>query len=227
MPAGTFEEFLVSQTPQVDLWSFLLALLLSAILSYILSKVYVRYGTSLSNRQKFAGNFVLITTTTCLIITIVKSSLALSLGLVGALSIVRFRAAIKEPQELAFLFLTIAMGLGFGANQFGVTILAFVVIVILIIINSLRRAKQDNQNMYLSISGSRTKQVDTETITAILAKHCDTIHLKRSDETEKNIELTYFVTFTTVKQLTQITKEIKKLSKTLHVTYLDQQGIIA
>ena len=227
MPAGTFEEFLVSQTPQVDLWSFLLALLLSAILSYILSKVYVRYGTSLSNRQKFAGNFVLITTTTCLIITIVKSSLALSLGLVGALSIVRFRAAIKEPEELAFLFLTIAMGLGFGANQFGVTILAFVVIVILIIINSLRRAKQDNQNMYLSISGSRTKQVDTETITAILAKHCDTIHLKRSDETEKNIELTYFVTFTTVKQLTQITKEIKKLSKTLHVTYLDQQGIIA
>ena len=52
--------------------------------------------------------------TTMLIITVVKSSLALSLGLVGALSIVRFRAAIKEPEELAYLFLTIAIGLALG-----------------------------------------------------------------------------------------------------------------
>ena len=51
-----------------------------------------------------------------LIIFVVKSSLALSLGLVGALSIVRFRSAIKEPEELTFLFLNIALGIGFGAN---------------------------------------------------------------------------------------------------------------
>ena len=58
----------------------------------------------------------LITMTTMLIISIVKSSLALSLGLVGALSVIRFRAAIKEPEELTYLFLTIAIGLGFGAK---------------------------------------------------------------------------------------------------------------
>jgi len=51
-----------------------------------------------------------------LVITVVKSSLALSLGLVGALSIVRFRTPIKEPEELGYIFLTIAIGLGFGAN---------------------------------------------------------------------------------------------------------------
>ena len=50
-------------------------------------------------------------------ITIVKSSLALSLGLVGALSIVRFRTAIKEPEELSYAFLSIAIGLGLGADQ--------------------------------------------------------------------------------------------------------------
>jgi hypothetical protein len=60
---------------------------------------------------------MMITMTTMLIITIVKASLALSLGLVGALSIVRFRAAIKEPEELAYLFLAIAIGLDFGAGQ--------------------------------------------------------------------------------------------------------------
>ena len=50
-------------------------------------------------------------------IVIIKNSLALSLGLVGALSIVRFRAAIKEPEELVYLFLVIAIGLGCGAGQ--------------------------------------------------------------------------------------------------------------
>jgi hypothetical protein len=60
---------------------------------------------------------MMITMTTMLIITIVKASLALSLGLVGALSILRFRAAIKEPKELAYWFLAIAIGLDFGARQ--------------------------------------------------------------------------------------------------------------
>ena len=62
--------------------------------------VYAKYGNSLSNRKKLMQTFVLISVTVMLVISIVKSSLALSLGLVGALSIVRFRAAIKEPEEL-------------------------------------------------------------------------------------------------------------------------------
>ena len=65
----------------------------------------------------FSKNFVILGTTTCIIIMIVKNSLALSLGLVGALSIVRFRAAIKEPEELVYLFLVIAVGLGCGSGQ--------------------------------------------------------------------------------------------------------------
>ena len=58
-----------------------------------------------------------------IIITIVKSSIALSLGLVGALSIVRFRAAIKEPEELTFLFICIAIGVGLGAGQRNIIII--------------------------------------------------------------------------------------------------------
>ena len=67
--------------------------------------------------MEFSKNFVVLGVATCIVIMIVKSSLALSLGLVGALSIVRFRAAIKEPEELVYLFLIIAVGLGTGANQ--------------------------------------------------------------------------------------------------------------
>ncbi|MCF6198855.1 MAG: DUF4956 domain-containing protein [Hyphomicrobiaceae bacterium] len=69
---------------------------------------------------------------TFLVIMVVKSSLALSLGLVGALSVIRFRTPIKEPEELVYLFLAIALGLGYGAGQTIVTTIVFVVILLLI-----------------------------------------------------------------------------------------------
>ena len=59
----------------------------------------------LSNKEYFSDLFIPLSIITCLVITVIKFSLALSLGLVGALSIVRFRAAIKEPEELIYLFL--------------------------------------------------------------------------------------------------------------------------
>ena len=75
------------------------------------------FYTKIYLQKEFSKNFVVLGVTTTIVIMIVKSSLALSLGLVGALSIVRFRAAIKEPEELVYLFLIIAIGLGCGANQ--------------------------------------------------------------------------------------------------------------
>ena len=112
----SFEEFLSVSRAQIPAIWFIINLSLAAILALILSQIYIRYGISLSNRRIFSRNFLLITMTTMLIITIVKSSLALSLGLVGALSIIRFRAAIKEPEQIVFLFLLIGISISVGAN---------------------------------------------------------------------------------------------------------------
>ena len=71
---------------------------------------------------------------TTLVITVIKFSLALSLGLVGALSIVRFRAAIKEPEELVYLFFIISIGLANGANQFLLSIIATLIILLFLFI---------------------------------------------------------------------------------------------
>ena len=92
-------------------------LFLGLLLVLVLRWHFRRYGSTISNRAEFSRVFPFILLTTTLIISIVKSSLALSLGLVGALSIVRFRTPIKEPEELAYLFMAIAMGLGLGADQ--------------------------------------------------------------------------------------------------------------
>ena len=67
----------------------------------------------------------MISLTTMFVIAVIKQSLALSLGLVGALSIIRFRTAIKDPEELANLFFAISIGIGLGANQVEITSISF------------------------------------------------------------------------------------------------------
>ena len=112
-----FEQYLEEFTNTINLPEFLLNLVITALVAAVLRWFYIRYSNSVSNRKRFAANFLPLALATMLIITIVKSSIALSLGLVGALSIVRFRAAIKDPEELTFLFLVIGLGLATGANQ--------------------------------------------------------------------------------------------------------------
>ena len=107
----------VSSDAPLSIPNLILNLSIGIVLSLILRWHFQRFGSTLSNRSEFNLVFPFVLLTTVLIITVVKSSLALSLGLVGALSIVRFRTPIKEPEELAYLFIAIAMGLGLGANQ--------------------------------------------------------------------------------------------------------------
>lgn len=114
----------------------LISIILAAICSALIKYVYVKYSKSLSNKVVFSDIFILLSTVTCIVITIVKFSLALSLGLVGALSIVRFRAAIKEPEELVYLFLIIAIGLGAGAGQYKAIILLTIFSIIVIYVQN-------------------------------------------------------------------------------------------
>ena len=218
----TLQDFLVNQPIQIDYPYLILALILAALLALILSALYVKYGTSISNRKKFSSNFVLLATTTTLIIMVVKSSLALSLGLVGALSIVRFRAAIKEPEELAFLFLVIAIGLGLGAGQLLTTLIAFAIISLLIWGRHFFQKKEENQNLYLTISG---KNIKLKNIISILNKHCSHVHLKRLDHLEKSLEASFYVDFDSFKKLEASKAELNSLSKAVNITYLDKSGL--
>ena len=129
------KEFNIDQTP-LSLNSLLINLAIGVIVSVLIKIHYRRFGSTITNREEFSNIFPFIVLTTILIIPVVKSSLALSLGLVGALSIVRFRAAIKEPEELVYLFLLITVGLGCGALQFEVTLYGVLIVLLLIFVYS-------------------------------------------------------------------------------------------
>ena len=92
-------------------------LVVGALLALHVRYLFNRYSASTADGDSISGVFPLLTLVTICVISVVKSSLALSLGLVGALSIVRFRAAIKDPEELVYLFLCIAVGLALGAGK--------------------------------------------------------------------------------------------------------------
>jgi hypothetical protein len=119
----------------ISLLDVLIAILVASLCAWIVKSVYVKYGMSLNNRSNFSNVFIPLAITTSIVITVVKFSLALSLGLVGALSIVRFRVAIKEPEELVYLFVVIAIGLAAGANQAKIAIIFTVFVTIALAIN--------------------------------------------------------------------------------------------
>ena len=106
---------------ELDLIPTLFAFFLCLIMAFVLRAFYAGRAYSLTGKSHIASILPLLSAIVFLIIVVVKSSLALSLGLVGALSVVRFRTPIKEPEDLVYLFLAIALGLGYGANQVLVT----------------------------------------------------------------------------------------------------------
>ena len=130
----------------INLPDFILNLIVVGLLCYLIKILYIKFSTTLSNREEFSKIFILLGITTCIVITIVKNSLALSLGLVGALSIVRFRAAIKEPEELVYLFLIIATGLGGGAGQIKITVAGMIIGFIIIYLSSFKSAKSQKKD---------------------------------------------------------------------------------
>ena len=106
---------------QTDLIPTLFSFVLCVLMSFIVRNLYIRRSFSLTGKMHLGSIIPILSAVVFLVIVVVKSSLALSLGLVGALSIVRFRTPIKEPEELVYLFLAIAIGIGYGAGQVLIT----------------------------------------------------------------------------------------------------------
>lgn len=215
----TLEDYLAANSSQLTLFQVVVNLCITALLSFILSKIYERYGQSISNRKLFGRTFIVISMATMLIITIVKSSLALSLGLVGALSIVRFRTAIKEPEELTYLLISIAIGLGLGADQVLVTTAAFVIISIVIIIKGAFFVKEENQNLLLAITIPQPGTDDLDKILAILRVNCQAVDLRRFD-TGPTLEAVFNIDLKDYSQLSIVRKELEQLNSSIKISFL-------
>lgn len=205
---------------------FAVNLAIAAVLAWLLGEVYLRFGQSLSNRRLFARNFLPLTLTTALVITIVKSSLALSLGLVGALSIVRFRAAIKEPEELAYLFLAISIGLGLGAGQPLLTTAAFLVIAATLAARSLLRKSHAGANLFLTVSTTNGQRLGLRQIEESLRACGASSSLRRFEESSDQTEAAFQVAFPDNRRVEDFTGRLRSLNPDSRVSFVEDRGLI-
>ena len=207
-------KILATQNVAINLQSFIISILISIFLSFLVQQFYKKFSSTLSNKEEFSKNFVILAATTTIIITIVKSSLALSLGLVGALSIVRFRAAIKEPEELVYLFLIISIGLACGAGQFQVIIIGIIIILILIFFYSKSTSKIKIRNLdKLSLSiicNFNAKEKEIENLKNLLLKKSNFIKLISLVKSDSNTTLNFQIQLKNFQTLNSVVSSIQK-----------------
>lgn len=208
---------------EINYVQFALNLLLTALLSAGIGLFYVRFGNAAGNRKKFALTFLPLALTTMLIIFIVKGSVALSLGLVGALSIVRFRAAIKDPEELVYLFLNIGVGLAAGAGEILTAGGSVIFILAILLVQSAARGKKwgrSEARMHLHIS---TSVKDIAAISGILTATLPFVELRRADDTGARMEFSFLVQPRTLADLDTVRNELQKKDAGLTLSFIEQR----
>ncbi len=220
------EQYIQEFSSNVPIDEFLFNILVTAVLVTLLRLFYIYFGNAISNRRKFANNFLPLALGTLLIIMIVKSSIALSLGLVGALSIVRYRAAIKDPEELTYLFIAIGMGLAGGANQPILAIVAFSIIIFLLYLSKLftgrGRVRQEGR-MFININTDLDK---IGPISEILSRHLPYVELKRLDTLDKGLDLSFICKASSLEEIERVKDDISQLSKATRLSIIDQPDLI-
>ncbi len=209
------------QSQDVEAWDFLVNLVIAVVLGWLLSLIYRRFARSLSERTSFAANFVPITVTTAMIIAILQTNIVLSLGLVGALSIIRFRTAIKDPEELTYVFFCIAVGLGAGAGQRALTLLGFAIVAAVLVVVGLRNAESEARSLLVTVSGP--SRVDPRQVVDVLKTHASLVDLKRLEEAEGSVELIFVVGLEELDALTRIRTALAELDGELAWSFADHR----
>ena len=226
------ENFFINSAVEINITNFLFAILLAAGLAFLIKFAYIKTSKSLNDKEQFSEIFVPLAIITTLVITVVKFSLALSLGLVGALSIVRFRAAIKEPEELVFLFFVIGIGLAAGANQFFVAIVSTIITLTILYLRKVYNDKKNDNSFTDTSTNILQIQIERENynidkILNNIKKNVVYLNLKSFSSENKFTQFNFWFDVNR-KSVDSLLKEIKKITsedKLIKVQIFSRSGI--
>lgn len=150
--------FAQSSTPKM--WAALLAALLMGIVIYL---VYRRFYTGVIYSRTFAMTLVGMSVMTCAVTLAISSNVVISLGMVGALSIVRFRTAVKDPLDLLYLFWAITIGIITGAGMYVLGVTASIFMIALVVVFS---KMQERGRVYVAVIHYTGQQAGDEVFRA-------------------------------------------------------------
>ena len=178
-----------SQTITPASWlTILVSLVFAFAVGLFIAWIYRRNFRGVMYSNNFALTLVLMTLITCPVVMCIKESIQLSMGMVGALSIVRFRTAVKDPLDTAYMFWALTMGILLGAGQFFLTALAVVGIGILITVVVSLQSKRVNSFLLVLRMGDEAERSASQIVASVRNQQ-----LKSKTVSSNGIEATYEV----------------------------------
>ena len=185
-----FKSSFLENVTAVSITDMALALVLSFCLGLFIFLVYKKTYAGVMFSQAFGGALIAMTMITTMVILAVTSNVVLSLGMVGALSIVRFRTAIKEPMDIAFLFWAIAGGIVLAAGMIPLAIIGSIIIGVIMIVFCNRKSAQKPFIAVVSCDNGETEKK----VADYLKENAGKVSVKSKSAQKGSIELTYEVT---------------------------------
>lgn len=184
-----FKSSFLENVTSVSILDMVLALALAFGIGMFIYLVYKKTFNGVMYSASFGVTLIALTMITTLVILAVTSNVVLSLGMVGALSIVRFRTAIKEPLDIAFLFWSIAAGIVLAAGMIPLAVIGSVVIgvILLVFVN-----KKSHSNPYIVVLQCENHKAETMAKLA-LEKRVERLVVKSKSARKGMVEINYEV----------------------------------
>lgn len=181
-----FKSSFLEKAAEFSVLDVVIAMLLSFAIGLFIFYIYKKTFAGVMYSASFGVSIMAMTLITTLIILAVTSNIVLSLGMVGALSIVRFRTAVKEPLDIAFLFWAISVGIVVGAGLIPLAVIGsvFIGIIMLIFVN-----KKSNDTPYIVVLNLENDQAESDCMAIIKAKTKKSL-IKAKTVSKNGIELT-------------------------------------
>ncbi len=182
-----FKSSFLENITSVSVVDMLLTLALAFGIGLFIFLVYKKTYSGVMYSSSFGGTLVALTMITSMTILAVASNVVLSLGMVGALSIVRFRTAIKEPMDIAFLFWSIAAGIVLAAGMIPLAVIGSVIIGVVMLVFINRKAVHDPYIAVISCASSAAEKAAT----TYLKQNMEKAVIKSKTAQNGNIEMTW------------------------------------
>ena len=166
-------------------------ILLSFLIGLFIYQIYRRTYQSVVYTKSFSTSLIMMSMITSLVILAVTSNIVLSLGMVGALSIVRFRTAIKDPMDIVFMFWSIAVGLVTGAGFYALAIVGSLFIGVILYIFSVNTKNETPYLLLVSFGKEQSEQEVMNIVKDSVAKYAIRSKTVQKDNIELTIELRF------------------------------------
>ena len=181
-----FKSSFLENVSEFSILDTLIGLAVALVIGLFIFIIYKKTLTGVLCSSGFALTLVGLSLVTTLVIMAVTSNVVLSLGMVGALSIVRFRTAIKEPVEIVFLFWSLAVGIVIGAGMIPLAVIGSAIIGVILLLFANRKIHNDP---YILVTNCTDENAEN-TVMDILGKEAEHCVVKSKTVTTSGIELT-------------------------------------